>query len=94
MARVRARDAAGFIAQNLRCETRAHCLTVCASTHRVFLYICFRYAFIYTVWNAVLLDARNSRTDRLSHGFVFVCPEARLRLRLNALAFSNTFIRN
>ncbi len=26
MARVRARDAAGFIAQNLRCETRAHCI--------------------------------------------------------------------
>ncbi len=37
MARVCARDAAGFIAQNLRCETRAHCLTVCASTHRVLL---------------------------------------------------------
>ncbi len=37
MARVRARDAAGFIAQNLRCETRAHCLTMCASTHRVLL---------------------------------------------------------
>ncbi len=55
------RDAAGFIAQNLRCETRAHCLTVCASTRRVY----FRYAFIYTVWNAVLLDAQNSRTDRL-----------------------------
>jgi len=26
--------------------------------------------------------------------FVIVCPEAQLRLRLNALAFSNTFIRN
>ncbi len=26
----------------------------------------FRYALIYTVWNAVLLDARNSCTDRLS----------------------------
>ncbi len=26
----------------------------------------FRYAFIYTVWNAVLLDARNSRTNILS----------------------------
>ncbi len=37
MARVRARDAAGFIAQNLRCETRAHCLTVCASTSLVLL---------------------------------------------------------
>ncbi len=34
---VRARDAAGFIAQNLHCETRAHCLTVCASTRRVLL---------------------------------------------------------
>ncbi len=37
MARVRARDAPGFIAQNLRCETRAHCLTMCASTHCVLL---------------------------------------------------------
>ncbi len=63
MARVRARDnRGGFIAQNLRCETRVHCLTVCAFTRRVF----FRYAFIYAVWNAVLLDARNSRTNRLS----------------------------
>ncbi len=43
-------------------ETRVHCLTVCAFTRRVF----FRYAFIYAVWNAVLLDARNSRTNRLS----------------------------
>ncbi len=34
---VRARDAAGFIAQNLRCKTRAHCLTVCASTRCVLL---------------------------------------------------------
>ncbi len=37
MACVRARDAAGFIAQNLRCETRAHCLKVCASTRLVLL---------------------------------------------------------
>ncbi len=37
MARVHARDTAGFIAQNLCCETRAHCLTVCASTRRVLL---------------------------------------------------------
>ncbi len=37
MARVHARDMAGFIAQNLRCEIRAHCLTVCASTHHVLL---------------------------------------------------------
>ncbi len=37
---VRTRDAADFIAQNLRCETHAHCLTMCASTRRVF----FRYA--------------------------------------------------
>ncbi len=35
MARVRARDAVGFIAQNLHCETRVHCLTACASTRRV-----------------------------------------------------------
>ncbi len=47
----------------------------------------FRYTFIYAVWNAVLLDAWNMK-------FVFVCPEARLWLRLNALAFSNTFIWN
>ncbi len=37
MARVHARDMAGFIAQNLRYEIRAHCLTVCASTHHVLL---------------------------------------------------------
>ncbi len=54
---VRVRDAVGYIAQYLRCETRAHCLTVC---------FYFRYVFISTVWNAVLLDARTSRTDRLS----------------------------
>ncbi len=58
------RDAAGFIVQHLRCETRAHCLTVCVLPPAVFY---FRYAFIYAVWNAVLLDVRNSRTDRLSH---------------------------
>ncbi len=37
MAHVHARDTAGFIAQSLRCETCAHCLTVCASTRRVLL---------------------------------------------------------
>ncbi len=41
-----------------------------------------------------VLDAQNSCTDRLSQCFVFVCPEARSRLRLNACAFLNTFIRN
>ncbi len=66
MARVHARDEVGFIAQNLQCETRAHCLTLCASTRHVLLQICLRYALIYSVWNAVLLDARNSHTDRLS----------------------------
>ncbi len=57
MARVRARDAAGFIAQNLRIAWQ------CVLPPAVFY---FRYAFIYTVWNAVLLDAKNSHTDRLS----------------------------
>ncbi len=45
----------------------------------------FRYALISAVWNAALLDARNSHTDRLSQRFVFVCPEARAQLRLNTL---------
>ncbi len=62
MARVRARDAAGFIAQNLHCETR-HIAWQCVLPPAVFY---FRYAFISAVWNAVLLDARNSHTDRLS----------------------------
>ncbi len=37
MAGVRSRDTAGFIAQNVHCETHAHCLTVCASTRCVLL---------------------------------------------------------
>ncbi len=40
MARVHARDEVGFIAQNLQCETRAHCLTLCAFTRHVLLQIC------------------------------------------------------
>ncbi len=39
--------------------------------------------FIYAVWNAVLLDALTDFYVR----FVYVCPEARLQLRLNALEF-------
>ncbi len=55
-----------------------------------------RYAFIYAVWNAVLEEAEDE-THALTDfhvRFVIVCPEAQLRHRLNALAFSNTFIRN
>ncbi len=37
MARLHATDAVGFIAQNLLCETRAHCFTVCAFTRCVLL---------------------------------------------------------
>ncbi len=91
MARVRARDAVGFIAQNLHCETRVHCLTsVCFHPPCFTFTLCFRYAFIYTGWNAVLSDPRNSCTDRLSHALYVLSWSS--RLRLNALAFSNTFI--
>ncbi len=56
-------------------ETRRASLhRICAVRHVHIAWQCvrppsvfyFRYAFIYTVWNAVLLDAWNSRTDRLS----------------------------
>ncbi len=57
-------------------ETRRASLhRICAVRHVHIAWQCvlppavfyFRYALIYTVWNAVILDARNSHTDRLSH---------------------------
>ncbi len=51
--------AAGFIAQNMRFETREHCLTVLPLA--VILDFYFRYALISAVWNAVRIRFRISR---------------------------------
>ncbi len=64
-------NAAGFIAPNMRCETRAHCLT--ALPLAIILVFYFRYALVSAVWNAVRIRCTNLTYCSL----VFVCPEAR-----------------
>ncbi len=66
MARVCARDnRGGFIAQNMRFETRAHCSTVvCASTRCIFIFF-DRLSFL-PFGIQYVLDARSSRADGLS----------------------------
>ncbi len=69
--------AAGFIAQNMRCETHAYCLT--AHPLAVILVFYFRYAFISAVWNAVHI-----RCMKLTYWQTFKCTLCLFVLKLAA----------